>query len=205
MKLNYSKILTIEDLKNITDEEFEYIKTEAQKHIESIELVKYAPRYQYNYLKAVVFSMVSFNEKAKDIETKYNDKPEFIKTMIQTNIAFPNSEQLFSILLDRKVTFQILSTTIKKVTILKQLDKLNNILNENINKKSKDELKDLELYIERLEKQTKIASLNLEKIISIIHHYYAIDNKELIINKLVQTVVHEQQLYEQIEKHKKIK
>ena len=85
--------------------------------------------------------------------------------------------------------------------LLKQLTDLNNRLQQLLNTNITDEkLKLLRLIINRLQEETNISNQNFTKIINLLKHYYPETDAEIVINRLVQLITFENDLYISMQK-----
>ena len=176
MKLNYSIILTKEEIENISQEKLEYIKEAASKTLNKI---------NYKRQRGLTFKgsneVFSMQNRARELVfiSDYKDEDFITKTLITSNVIYPNSKTIIDILLSKNITYDILNKNISKLKSLKQLALL------------KDSLPDID--------SITITDKNLNTICRIIERYFSCDNYNLIIAKLVQIVVYEKELFTELE------
>lgn len=183
MKLNYSNILTIQDLQELNEEEYNEIKLigeayKKQKKQENYEQYKcsiHIKGYVSNY-KNLDLQAFEFAFKNKDFENENNLK----KTLINAEALLPNNETLINILLSRNITRKKLLRILEKVIALKKLS----------------QLKDDETL---LDDSTTLSDKNINTICALINKYCPCENYNLIIAKLTEIVLFEKELYLSLE------
>jgi len=180
MKLNYSNILTIEDLQSLSEEEYNQIKLIGQafkKRKKEKEFRKYkkglygknCTSFMSNALEAFEFAF-----KNKDFE----NQSDFKKTLINAEVLFPNNENLIRILLSKNITHKKLMKIIEKISLIKEKIKNND---------------------QTLDESTTLTIKNLNIICALVNKYYPCENCNLIIAKLTEIVLFEKELYLSLE------
>lgn len=199
--IDYSNVITRQQLKQIDKEKYEFAvakgKEAAKMHNDKL-------RWNYRNQNNVPYEGQAIKQVISDVDAYQFKEDDIVKTIIKCNIMFSKPENLITILLDNKVHFNILNTMITRINKLQQLTNLNNRLQKLLNTNITDEnLKLLRLIINRLQEETNISNQNFTKIINLLKHYYPATTDELTINRLVQLVVFEKDLYLTMEEEHK--
>lgn len=199
--IDYSKVITREQIMALESDKYNFIRNEAKLQSEKI---KYKVNFQLRYKNKIYYYYIDTQRFANDVRAKGYYLNEDQIALIEANIVIFSSKMLIDILLNNKITYNSLLKTIiqiKNLKILQELnEKLQKLLQTNITDK---QLKLLRLIIQRLTRESYKADNNLNKICRLIQYYYSFDKYELIVNRLVQTVVFDRELYKNMEEKRK--
>jgi len=168
MKINYTTVITKEDLELLNEKEYEEIRLICEAKVK---------RTQDKAYKVVSVSD-NMQTKAYDFafrDEKFTNMPYFKKILIATNVVYFNNETFINILLSKNITYKILFKTVSKIKLIKELALM------------KDEYE--------LDESTTISNKNLNAICSLIRKFYSYDDPNLIVAKLVEIVVFQKELY----------
>ena len=104
----------------------------------------------------------------------YKDENFLVKTLLTSKIIYPNTEMIINILLSKNVTYEKLEGVINRIDKIKQMANLNSQL---------------------LNDSTMITDKNLNHLCLLLRKYYPFENRNYMIARLVDIVVHEKDLY----------
>jgi len=231
--INYKNVVTDEEFDQLGLDKVEFIKQRAQKIKNKYDFEIHI-RATHNARQTRNSIYRNFDTMANDEINKqeYKAETDIYKKVLKSNIVFPNSNKLFNILLDNNVSFKMLSSISKRVSNLKLLSYLNQIVNDILgNKYTTDEVNEkidniFKILLDKnilteipkskvLEQKLQIIKIiikklsektnsdkNLETIIKKLNHYYSINDYELIITRLIQIVTYEKEEYIDLENSK---
>lgn len=196
--IDYSNVITKQQLKQIDKEKYKFaIATAldyAKTHNDTL-------RWNYRNQNVVPYEGKTIQIVIRDVDAYQCKEDHIVKSIIKSNIIFPKSNNLITILLDNNVSYNALVIMVNRITKLKQLTDLNNRLQQLLNTNITDEkLKLLRLIINRLQEETNISNQNFTKIINLLKHYYPETDAEIVINRLVQLITFENDLYISMQK-----
>lgn len=177
-KINYSTIITKDELENLTSTEWNYITSEAEKQSNILRKINYSKNPSPLFTtRATIEGTATETVFLKD----YKNFNPTIKNMLATEITYNDSEMLINILLSKGIDYNILNRTMNSLPKLKQMSLL----------KDENELD-----------ETTIENKNMNALCKLINTYYANKNYNFIINKLVEIVTFEQDLYLELQGEK---
>lgn len=131
--IDYSKTITKEEITKLSEQQYNFIKEEADKNIIVVKKkINWSPICKVDGLTRNKFTATSFNQVAKyvDNRTKYNNENKLVKIMIKANIVCPDSIKLFNILLDNNINYNTLLIIARGISDSKKLNELNNRLQQ---------------------------------------------------------------------------
>lgn len=199
--IDYSNVMTKQQLKQIDSDKYEFAITTAKQYAKT-----HNDKLRWNYgdQNGIPYGGIPIQNVIKDVDAYQCKEEDIVKLVIKSNIMFPKTNNLITILLDNNVSYNTLAIMVNRINKLKKLEELNNRLQQLLNTNITDEkLKLLRLIINKLQEETNIANQNFTKIINLLKHYYPETNNELVINRLVQLVTFESDLYISMEKEHK--
>lgn len=184
---------------------------------------------QTSYTSNILYTQLAHDEINR---IEYINESITFKNVLNSNIIFPDYIKLFNILTDNNVTFNILANISKRVTNLKLKSQINETILITLEDKYSSIEKDKkvnEMFLTLLENdiikdipkskslepkieilkiiicklcETTNADKNMEIIIRKLKHYYHTIDNETIINRLIQIVAYEKDLYSDYENYK---
>jgi len=175
MNIDYSIILTRQEIESISEEKYNFIKSDALRESQLITQMSSANKPEA-IVKSGKFKNISKEAYARELVflRKYKDEDFITKTLLTSKIIYPNTEMIINILLSKNITFEKLERIINRIEKIKQLAILNSqILDEN----------------------TTITDKNLNYLCILLRKYYPFENRNYMIARLVDIVVHEKDLY----------
>lgn len=182
MKLNYSNILTIEDLQNLSEEEYSQIKLIGEAFKKKKKKLNYR-LYQKSTFEKRHASPNDINTEAFEFAFRNRDfenESYLKKVLINAEVLLPNNEIMITLLLSKNITRKNLLYILCKVIALKKLSQI------------KDEEK-------LLDDSTTLSDKNINVICTLVNKYCPCENYNLIIAKLTEIVLFEKELYQKLE------
>lgn len=196
--IDYSNVITKQQLKQIDKEKYKFAIATALDYVKTHNDTL---RWNYRNQNVVPYEGKTIQIVIRDVDAYQCKEDHIVKSIIKSNIIFPKSNNLITILLDNNVSYNALVIMVNRITKLKQLTDLNNRLQQLLNTNITDEkLKLLRLIINRLQEETNISNQNFTKIINLLKHYYPETDAEIVINRLVQLITFENDLYISMQK-----
>lgn len=175
MPIDYSIIITKQELELIPEDRYNAIKTEAQRISTIIDRTSSANKTQYlaEHAKVRHLNKEKYAEDMVFIKT-HKTEDYLTKVLLMANTIYANSEMIINILLTKNISYEKLAINIEKIEKLKKLA----ILKE-----------------EMLDNTTTIVDKNLNYLCTILRKYYPYENRNYLIVKLTDIVIHEKELY----------
>jgi len=175
MNIDYSIILTRKEIESITEEKYNFIKNEVKRIADEAERIIQANKPSWVIERGHYKILHKENYARETVFLKdYKDENFNIKTLMTSKIIYSNTEMVINILLSKNITFEKLERIINRIEKIKQLA----ILNSQI-----------------LDESTTITDKNLNYLCALLKKYYPYENRNYMIGRLVDIVVHEKDLY----------
>jgi hypothetical protein len=124
--MNYENIITIEDLKKITNEKFEFITKETERQILICEQIR---KKRFNNPFSIKIQV------EKNVESFCKSEDKAVKNIICANTLYYNTSNVINALLNKNITYNILYKSLYFVDELKKGENLTKnaiIANKNI-------------------------------------------------------------------------